>query len=175
MPNLQQLIVSTAGRVEQVFALTNSGPTMISFPAQMQPIPETSMAIRLAQDSLLTITYSMRVFLIASGRTFGPPGPMMLVRCELDGVSCAPNGNDIEFGNNLGWGDARAFTWVVHYAKHGIHTVAILGGMANPNNAESGITNRSLIVNAAKFIPGRKGGIRERKQTTTLKQRKPKS
>jgi|SRR5215217_3556069 len=149
----QQLLISRAGPVEQVFALTNSEPATITYPGQMAPIPGTALEISVANASLLVITYSMRVYLLQQAGTtiYGPPGPIMLVRCEFDGTSCAPNGNSLEFGNNLGWGDARSFTWVVHKAKKGTHIVTILGGLANPNNAQAAVTNRSLVVQAARL------------------------
>jgi len=154
----QQLVISQAGPVDQVFALTNSETSTISYPGHVAPIPGTTLEIDLANASLLVITYSMRVYLVQQAGTtiYGPPGPIMLVRCEFDGKSCAPNGNDQEFGNNLGWGDARSFTWVVHKAKKGAHTVAILGGLANPNNVQAYVTNRSLVVQAARLRGGLK-------------------
>jgi len=147
------LKTTDAGPVDQVFALTNSAPSTITAPGSMAPLPDTELAIKLRNDSLLVITYSMRVYhLQLAGTTIYHPGPIMLIRCEYDGTPCAPNGNALEFGNNLGYGDSRSFTWVVHFAKKGAHKVTILGGLANPSNVTSYNTQRSLVVHAARLV-----------------------
>ena len=115
--------------------------------------------------SLLVITYSMRVYNEQiGGTTVYPPGPIMLIKCEFDGTPCEPNGNNLEFGNNLGFGDSRSFTWVVHFAKKGAHKVTMLGGLANPQNALTAITQRSLVVHAARL--DRKPASRSRSART---------
>ncbi len=144
--------ITKAGQVEQVFALTIETPITISFPGQLAPLSDTSLAIKLKFESLLVITFSARIFNEQiAGTTIYPPGPIALVKCEIDGAPCEPNGNALEFGNNLGFGDARSFTWVVHKTLKGQHTITIFAGLANPQNAQLIITNRTLVVEAARL------------------------
>lgn len=142
----QTLQTTSAGRVEQVFALTTSGAATFSNPSgAFQSLD--SMTVDLKFDSLLVITFSAR-------GTVQPPTPpatqipIVFVKCKIDGSPCQPDFNSVEFLYPQFCCDTRSFTWVVHAAKKGIHTLTILWGMGNPTSAV--ITNRTLVVEAAR-------------------------
>ena len=133
-----------AGRVEQVSASSTSVPATFSNPSgAFQPLD--SMTVDLKHDSLLVITFSARGTVQPSG---GPSVPIVFVKCEIDGTPCQPNFNPVEFLYPQFCCDTRSFTWVVHAAGKGNHTVTILWGMGNPTSAI--ITNRTLVVEAAR-------------------------
>ena len=141
----QTLQTTNTGRVEQVFALTTSQEAVFSNPSgAFQPLE--SMTIDLKADSMLVITFSARGVVAPSG---GPSIPIVFVKCEIDGgSSCQPNTNAVEFLYPQFCCDTRSFTWIVHAAGKGIHTIAIHWGMGNPTFAI--ITNRAVVVEAAR-------------------------
>jgi len=143
VPILFVLDTGCAGRVEHVFASsTSQGATFSNPSGSFQPLD--SMTIDLKSDSLLVVTFSARGTVAPSAG----PMPIVFVKCEIDGTPCQPNSNPVEFLYPPFCCDTRSFTWVVHAAGRGIHTVTILWGMGNPTSAV--ITNRTLVVEAAR-------------------------
>ena len=140
----QTLQTTNAARVEQVFASSTSVEATFSNPSgAFQPLD--SMKVNLRFDSLLVITFSAR------GTVAPSPGPIpiVFVKCQIDGTPCQPNFNPVEFLYPQFCCDTRSFTWVVHAARRGNHTVTILWGMGNPTSTV--ITNRTLVVEAARL------------------------
>lgn len=137
--------ITRAGRVEQVFALTDSTGISYENPSgRMEPMPSTSLDVNLKQDSLLVITFSARGTVRPSGSKVIP---ITFIKCEFDGTPCSPNINTVEYHYPQYCCDSRSFTWVVHKARKGMHKVAIIWGMGNPTAIA--ISQRTLIVEAA--------------------------
>jgi hypothetical protein len=133
---------TNAGRVEQVFASTNTATATFSNPSGAFQALD-SMKINLKSDSLLVITFSARGTVAPSGGTI----PIVFIRCEVDGIPCQPNHNAVEFFYPQACCDSRTFTWIAHKAAKGVHVVTILWGMGNPTAAY--ISNRTLVIEAA--------------------------
>lgn len=145
LDNPQRLHIARAGRVEQVFVLTDSSGISYENPSgAMEPMPSTSLDLDLKQDSLLVITFCARGTLRPSGSKVVP---IAFIRCEFDGKPCSPNINMIEYHYPQYCCDSRSFTWVVHRARKGMHKIAIIWGMGNPTAII--ISQRTLIVEAA--------------------------
>jgi hypothetical protein len=70
--------------------------------------------------------------------------------CDIDGTPCQPNFNGVQFLYPNFCCDARSFTWVVHSATNGPHTVTI--SWTTLNTGTSFVQNRSLVVQAARII-----------------------
>jgi hypothetical protein len=137
---------STAGRVEQVFALTTAAAATYSDPSgAFAPLPSTMLAVDLKFNSLLTITFSARGTVQPSMGTV----PIVFIKCEIDGNPCEPDSGSVEFLYPQFCCDTRSFTWVVDRAASGRHTIAILWGMGNPTSAV--ITSRTLLVEASRL------------------------
>ena len=141
----QILQISSAGRVEQVFALTTSETAVYEDPTgRIVSMPSTSLVVDLKQDSLLLITFCAR----GSARPSGTKViPIVFINCEIDGKPCSPNINTIEYHYPQYCCDSRSFTWVVHKAGRGKHTIEIKWGMGNPT--EIVISQRTLTIEAA--------------------------
>ena len=154
------LQITSAGKVEQVFALTNTDPVTIVPPGNPTPLPGTTITLHLDVSSLLVISFDARVFGLTStvGKTYGP---FLALQCQVDGVFCAPNANSIEQYALPGLGHGQSFTWVVHHAKAGNHAVEIIAtginfGFAPGLIEEIVVTNRTLVVLAARIKRKRK-------------------
>lgn len=133
-----------AGRTEQTFATTTSIPAeCVNPPGPCGAL--VSLPIDLDRDSLLVITFSAR------GVVFQPtPATVETgVDCYIDGTPCQPNFNGVQFLYPKFCCDARSFTWVVHAASKGPHTVTI--NWTTLNTGSSLIQNRSLVVQAARI------------------------
>jgi hypothetical protein len=138
----QTLQTTNAGPVGQVFASTTSTPATFSNPSgAFQPLD--SMTVNLRFNSLLVISFGARGSVAPSTTAT----PIVFVKCQIDGTPCQPNFNPVEFLYPQFCCDTRSFTWVVHAASIGTHTVTILWGMGNPTSAI--ISNRTLVVEAA--------------------------
>jgi hypothetical protein len=96
---------------------------------------------------MLFVTFSARG--TVAGPTSGSTVPIVFINCEIDGVKCQPNSNPVEFLYPQGCCDSRSFTWIVHSAAAGAHTVRILWGMGNPTSAY--LSNRTLAIQAARL------------------------
>ena len=135
---------SRAGQVERVFASTSSAAAQYSNPSgQFQRLESVKVALQ--SDSVLVIHFSAQG---SVAPTTGPV-PVVFIRCEIDGAPCEPNHNPLTFFYPQYCCDVRSFTWVVHKARRGSHSVDILWGMGNATSAT--ITNRTLVVEAAKL------------------------
>ena len=144
-----QLTTTTAaGPVEQAFAVTTSVTAAYTVPSgAMQPMPATLLNISLKYPSMLIVTFSARG--VVAPPSSGATIPIVFVNCEIDGVPCQPNGNTEEFLYPQYCCDTRSFTWIVHSAAAGAHTVRIVWGMGNPTAAY--VTNRTLAIQAARL------------------------
>jgi hypothetical protein len=147
--------ITSAGAVEQVFALTNSDPVSIVPPGQPAPLPGTTLAIHLNLPSLLVISFDARVFGLTSTAT-KTNGPFLALNCNFDGTPCEPNVNSIEDYAVPGFGHSQSFTWIVHNAKAGPHKIEIIATAINFGSGaglieEIDITNRTLTVFAARI------------------------
>jgi hypothetical protein len=139
---LAQTLQTTNAPVGQVFASTTSTPATFSNPSgAFQPLD--SMTVNLRFNSLLVISFGARGSVAPSTTAT----PIVFVKCQIDGTPCQPNFNPVEFLYPQFCCDTRSFTWVVHAASIGTHTVTILWGMGNPTSAI--ISNRTLVVEAA--------------------------
>jgi hypothetical protein len=146
--NPQRLQITHGGRVEQVFALTDSSGISYENPSgRMEPMPSTSLDLDLKQDSLLIITFCARGTVRPSGSKVIP---FAFIKCELDGIPCSPDINPIEYHYPQYCCDSRSFTWVVHKAKKGKHKLVMIWGMGNPTSI--GISQRTLVVQAVALI-----------------------
>lgn len=135
-----------AGEIVQVFALTETAAATYSNPSGVfEPMPATSIKMKLKFPSLLVITFCARGAVMPSTG----PVPFVFIKCDIDGSPCQPNTNSIEFLFPQFCCDSRSFTWIAPRLKPGAHTVTIMWGMGNPTMAI--LTNRSLIVQAAKL------------------------
>jgi hypothetical protein len=136
---------SVAGAVQQVFALTiSAGATYANPSGALEPMPSTSLTVRLKVSSLLVITFSARGSVQPSG---GQMVPIVFIECKIDGTPCQPDTNPVEFLYPQFSSDTRSFTWIVPNVTKGSHTIIIHWGMGNPTSAI--VTNRTLIVEAA--------------------------
>lgn len=152
----QATTTSAAGQVDQAFAITTSAAATYSTPSgAFQPMPDAALNISLQRPSMLIITFSARgtVAPPSSGSTI----PIVFLRCEIDGAPCQPNANSVEFLYPQFCCDTRTFTWIVHSASPGAHTVQILWGMGNPTSAH--LSNRTLAIEAARLLrrPAQRG------------------
>ena len=151
---MSTLLTTSAGRIEQVFALTNSDSVTLVPPGLFQvPLAGTTLNIHLNQPSLLVISFDARVFGLTS-ETGKANGPFLALNCNVDGQHTPPNTNSIEHYSIAGFGHAQSFAWVAHSVTAGPHTVDILATGINfgslPNLIEEiVITNRTLVVLAA--------------------------
>jgi len=144
---LAQVEATDARGVTRVFALTTSDSAIYSNSSgAFELMPSTELTINLRTDSMLVITFSAR-------GSVAPPSdtriPIVFVKCEIDGIPAEPNFNSVEFLYPQFCCDTRSFTWVVHSAEAGTHTIKILWGMGNPTLAV--VTNRTLVVEAARL------------------------
>ena len=144
----QPTTTTAAGTVEQAFAVTTSATATYATPSgAMQPMPATSLNIALNFRSMLIVTFAARG--TVAGPTSGVAVPIVFIECEIDGTPCQPNFNNVEFLYPKGCCDSRSFTWIVHSAAAGAHTVRILWGMGNPTSAY--LSNRTLAIQAARL------------------------
>ena len=144
----QPTTTTAAGPVEQAFAVTTSTPATYTLPSgAMQPMPATSLSVSLKFPSMLVVTFSARG--TVAGPTSGVAVPIVFIRCEIDGTPCQPNTNTVEFLYPQWCCDSRSFTWIVHSATAGPHTVRINWGMGNPTSAH--LSNRTLAIQAARL------------------------
>jgi len=144
----QPTTTTAAGPVEQAFAVTTSATATYTFPPAMQPMPATFLNISLKFPSMLIVTFSARGDV--AGPTSGHMIPIVFIKCEIDAAPCQPNFNTVEFLYPEYCCDTRSFTWIVHSAAAGAHTVRILWGMGNPTAAY--VTNRTLAIQAARLV-----------------------
>jgi hypothetical protein len=154
--HMSHLHITSAGTIEQVFALTNSDSAEIVSPGHKAPLPETILSIHLHAPSLLIISFDARVFGLTS-QTGKTNGPFLALNCSIDGHDCEPNTNSIEHSAPPGSGHGQSFTWIAHSVAAGSHTVEILATGINfgslPNLIEKiVVTNRTLTVLAARLI-----------------------
>jgi hypothetical protein len=103
-----------------------------------------SLNVHLIFKSMLVITFSARGTVAPSGSELIP---IVFVECEIDGIPCTPDFNSVEFLYPQFCCDTRSFTWIVHSAATGNHTVSIRWGMGNPTSAA--VSNRTLLVESA--------------------------
>lgn len=150
---------TAAGAVEQTFALTTSAPAAYSTASgATQPMPGTALNFSLRNASMLIVTFSARG--TVAPPTSGSMVPIVFIRCEIDAAPCQPNTNSVEFLYPQYCCDTRSFTWIVHSATPGPHTVRILWGMGNPTAAH--LSNRTLAIEAARLERRRgEAGARE--------------
>jgi hypothetical protein len=138
---------TSAGAVDQAFAVTTSAAATYSTPSgAFQPLPGSSLSVRLRLPSMLIVTFSARG--TVQPPTTGSMVPIVFVKCEIDNAACQPDANSVEFLYPQFCCDVRSFTWIVHSAATGSHTVQIQWGMGNPTSAV--VTNRTLAVVAAR-------------------------
>jgi hypothetical protein len=142
------MTTTIAKTVAQVAALTTSAAAQYTDPQGLfMAMPGTSVTFDVKVGSLLVVTFSAR------GAVGKKPGqtttPIVFIKCLLDGTSCQPDVNPVEFLFPPFCCDSRSFTWVARKVGAGSHTIAIQWGMGNPGTAT--VTNRSLIVEAAQL------------------------
>ncbi len=133
---------TSAGATERTFATTTSaGASCVNPPGPCGAL--VSLPIDLKRSSLLTITFGAR------GTVSQPTTAIVetALNCDLDGTPCQPDSNSVEFLYPNFCCDARSFTWVVHSASAGPHTVTI--SWTTLNTGTSLVQNRSLVVQAA--------------------------
>src|SRR6266567_2356798 len=106
---MSSLLTTNAGRIEQVFALTNSDSVTIVPPGHAGPLPGTTLKIHLSQPSLLVISFDARVFGLTS-ETGKTNGPFLALNCDIDGQHIPPNTNSVEDYAIAGFGHAQSFT-----------------------------------------------------------------
>ncbi len=131
----------------QVFTFTTSQAATYSSPGgALEPLPSTSLTFSVAKPSFLTISFSARGSVAASGSQIIP---IVIVACQIDGQPCQPDTNAVEFLYPQFCCDTRSFQFVASSVAAGSHTIQILWGMENPTSAV--VTNRSLIVQAVRL------------------------
>jgi hypothetical protein len=140
-----------AADVTNVSALTTSAAETYSTALGATTLmPGTSLTINLKNDSLMVVSFSARGSVQPSS---GSQIPIVFIKCQVDGQPCEPNVNQVEFLYPQYCCDTRSFTWAAHKVNKGAHKVSILWGMGNPTSAI--VTNRTLVVTAAKLPKGR--------------------
>ncbi len=148
-PSLAAAQVTSAGAVHQAFAATTSASATYSNPSgAFQPLPGSSLNITLRLPSMLVVTFSARGSV--AGPATGATVPIVFIKCQIDNAPCEPDQNSVEFLYPQGCCDSRSFTWIVHAATKGAHTIQILWGMGNPTSAV--VSNRTLAVEAAQLV-----------------------
>jgi hypothetical protein len=138
----QVTTTTSAGSTRQTFVTTTSASaTCVNPPGPCGAL--VSLPIDLRFTSLLTITFSAR------GVVSQPTTAVVETQlsCDIDGTPCQPDTNSVEFLYPNFCCDTRSFTWVVHSASTGPHTVTI--SWTTANTGTSLISNRSLVVQAA--------------------------
>lgn len=139
---------TSAGAVHQAFAVTTSAAATYATPSgAFQALPGSSLNLRLRLPSMLIVTFSARG--TVQPPTTGSMVPIVFVKCEIDNAPCQPDANPVEFLYPQFCCDARSFTWVVHSAAKGAHTIQILWGMGNATSAV--VSNRTLAIEAAQL------------------------
>jgi hypothetical protein len=131
------------GRVEQVFAVTNSGSIEVeSWTAGPKVLAQ--LALNLSSPSFLIITFS------ATGATDAHESSQPTIACMIDGTTPCEPGEALFLLSNL-W-DSRSFTWVIRKVGRGMHTIRIDATMATARpTPPSRIRNNTLVVEAARF------------------------
>ncbi len=133
-----------AGRVDQVFVQTNLDAIKVGGWSSPDTAVLAQMTIDLESASLLIITFS------ATGSTHeGENQPT--IACMVDTTTPCQPPNQVYFVTRNIW-DSRSFTWVVHSATRGKHTVSIGASWlpARPSPPSTFI-NRTLVIEAAKL------------------------
>jgi hypothetical protein len=130
------------GRAARVFALATSAPATYSDPSgALEPMPSTSLNVRIETRGVLIVSFSARGTVAPSGSEVIP---IVFIECQVDGQACQPDSNPVEFLYPQFCCDTRSFRWVAQDVSEGTHNVQILWGMGNPTSAI--VTNRSLTV-----------------------------
>jgi hypothetical protein len=133
------------GQLAEAFTLTTSSPaTYLNPSGALEVMPTTSLTFQSRTPGFVTISFSARGSVAASG---SQSIPIVFIECQIDGQACQPDTNPVEFLYPQFCCDTRSFRWVAQNVSAGSHTVDILWGMGNPTSAI--VTNRSLIVETA--------------------------
>lgn len=133
------------GGAGRVFSLTtSSAATYSSINGALEPMPSTSLGFEITTPGFATISFAARGSVEPSGTQLIPK---VLINCQIDGQSCSPDSNSVEFLYPQFCCDVRSFQWIAPNLAAGSHIVQILWGMDNPTSAS--ITDRSVIVQTA--------------------------
>jgi hypothetical protein len=137
----------SAGRVEQVFAQTNSDTIELGWPPASPSGALAQMTLNLESASLLVITITALGYAKAPDQVVTQPN----IRCTIDNTTPCQGYRDVYFrlANSV---DSHSFTWIVPSAAKGRHTITIDATWAPARPAPpSTFFDRTLVVAAAKL------------------------